>query len=383
MKETFEPPQRVAIRSWAGRIDVESLRTLRRLARWDRLAGPIVVLPDVHAAGDVCVGTVLVTEDAVLPTSVGQDLGCGMCTARLGIDADALASEDWTRLVARLWEAIPAGRRAHREVQPLPQTLLERPLSTRQLAHARAWLGARHFGTLGSGNHFVELQRGPDGVLWVTVHSGSRGAGAAVANHHARIARRDGALPWIPRGSPEADAFLADHDWAIAYAKANRTRMLDAVVEAVSGHLGERVHPGEVLDVTHNLIVREMHGGRDLLVHRKGAMPMPRGARGLIPGSMGTASYLVEGLGCEASYATSSHGAGRQLSRAEAHRRVTLKDLRRQTRHVALPPDPRVLRALVEESPVSYKDIREVLRQQEDLVRPVLRLEPRAVLKGG
>lgn len=383
MKKIFEPPQRVAICSWADRIDAESLRTLRRLARWDRLAGPIAVLPDVHAAGDVCVGTVLATEDVVLPTSIGQDLGCGMCTARLGIDADALASDDWARLVARLWETIPTGRRAHGEAQPLSKELLEIPLSTRQLDHARAWLGARHVGTLGGGNHFVELQRGPDGALWATVHSGSRGAGAAIANHHARIARRDGALPWLSRGSPEASAFLADHEWAISYAKANRARMLDLVVEAVAGHLGKSVQPCEVFDVTHNLIASETHDGRDLLIHRKGAMPMPRGARGLIPGSMGTASYLVEGLGCESSYETSSHGAGRQLSRAEAHRRVTLKDLQRQTRHVALPSDPRVWRALVEEAPASYKDIRKVLRQQEDLVRPVLRLEPRAVLKGG
>jgi tRNA-splicing ligase RtcB (3'-phosphate/5'-hydroxy nucleic acid ligase) len=269
----------------------------------------------------------------------------------------------------------------HTAPQPLPDSLRETSLSTGTLTHQRDWLGRRHIGTLGGGNHFIELQRDTLNRLWVTVHSGSRGIGAAIASHHARAATLD-TLPFIEAASQEAAAFLSDLNWALDFASENRKRMMEQVVSALTDSIGKTVSH-DFFDVAHNVITQEIHGGRTLFVHRKGAMPAAAGMRGIIPGSMGTASYIVEGLGNLASYASCSHGAGRLLSRSEARKRISLKDLRRQMQHVVYSDEHSVVAALVEEAPAAYKDIKAVLKQQSDLVKPVLRLEPLAVIKGG
>ncbi|MBI3829336.1 MAG: RtcB family protein [Planctomycetes bacterium] len=359
---------------------------MERLARSERLAGPIAVMPDVHAAGAVCVGTVFVSADAIFPTAVGQDLGCGMCAQAYPLDAGDLPRARLERLLAELGNAIPAGRRSYRRPQELPVHLKEKPLSTHALLHEREGIGRFHFGTLGGGNHFVEIQRALSGQVWMAVHSGSRGIGAAIAGHHAQAAQSRGGtgpLPWLEGDSAAARIFLEDLQWALAYAAANRRRMLDAATAALERLFEVKLGAEGFFDVAHNLISWEVHGGRLLAVHRKGAMPAHAGARGIIPGSMGTASYIVECLGAPESYASCSHGAGRRMSRTEARQRIGVKDLRRQLAHVVYPAHPGIERALVEEAPAAYKDIKEVLREQDDLVRPLLRLEPLAVLKGG
>jgi tRNA-splicing ligase RtcB (3'-phosphate/5'-hydroxy nucleic acid ligase) len=348
MRMIFEAPQRMAIHSWTDRIDAISLARLKILARWEGLAGPIAVMPDIHPAEDVCVGTILATRDAVLPTAIGLDLGCGMSSQRFEFAARELSRDDLERIVTKIMCRVPVGRKAHQAPQTLPARLSRAELSTGSLMHQNEWLGARHFGTLGGGNHFIELQTDSGGRLWCTVHSGSRGVGAAIAMHRARIAAREpkgGPLPWLERKSESAAAFLND------------------------------------LDVAHNTITREVHGGVELLIHRKGAMPARAGQCGIIPGSMGTASYIVEGLGHAASYESCSHGAGRKLSRTEARQRISLGEFSRQMAHVVLPPrcNPR---SLLEEAPSAYKDIKEVLEQQTELVRKVVRLMPLAVVKG-
>jgi len=386
MNVISDPQQKIPIYSWADRIDPLSLQRLKTLARWDRLAGPIAVMPDIHFSGDVCIGTVLVTEDCVLPTAIGEDLGCGMCSQCFDFDARALDRDALRRLVAEIMKDVPVGRRVHSTPQALSDVLRESALSTGALAHQRDWLGSRHLGTLGGGNHFIELQRDTLNRLWVTVHSGSRGIGAAIASHHARAAMShdaaEHALPFIGSHSSESNAFLADLHWALIFAAENRKRMLEQVVAILTRHIGNAI-TSDFFDVPHNVITRETHGGRTLFVHRKGAMPAAPGMRGIIPGSMGTASYIVEGLGNNASYGSCSHGAGRAYSRTEARKRISIKDFRRQMRHVVYPDSSGVETALIEEAPAAYKNIKEVLEQQTDLVKPVLRLEPLAVIKGG
>ncbi len=383
MKIIVEPEQQVEIHSWADRIDPLSLKLLRKLARWGRLAGPVAVLPDVHFSSGVCVGTVLVTRDCVLPTAIGEDFGCGMCSQRFAFEAASLARADLQELIARIQSRVPAGRQVHREPQKMPVALAARELSTKSLEHQKNWLGSRHVGTLGGGNHFVELQRDTLGQLWVTVHSGSRGIGAAIAAHHAKAAplERDAPLPAMELNSDAAAEFFTNLNWALDFAAANRRRMLEAVT-ALLRELGAEPDAASFFDVAHNVISRETHRGETLIVHRKGAMPATASRRGVIPGSMGTASYIVEGLGNSAAYASCSHGAGRRLSRTEARQRISISDLRRQMAHVLYPQMPGIERALVEEAPAAYKNIKEVLAQQADLVRPVLRLEPLAVIKG-
>ena len=190
-------------------------------------------------------------------------------------------------------------------------------------------------------------------------------------------------LPYLEIGTAEAKAFLSDLSWAVEFDVQNRKRMLDLVTEVLHRHTNSGCECTEYFDVTHNLITFETHLGKRLIVHRKGAMPAEAGRPGVIPGSMGTASYLVEGLGNSASYASCSHGAGRALSRGEAQRRIRVKDFRRQMSHVVYPEGTWMEKALIEEAPEAYKDIKAVLEQQHDLVKPILRLEPLMVLKGG
>jgi tRNA-splicing ligase RtcB len=384
VREIFDSPQRVPICCWAAEIDPLSLERLKMLARWGRLAGPIAVMPDIHFAGDVCVGTVLATDRCVLPTAIGEDLGCGMCSRSFELDAREFGRHDLERIVERIGERIPTGRRVHRQAQAMDQPLLEAALSTHSLSHQRDWLGTRHIGTLGGGNHFIELQHDPLWRLWVTVHSGSRGIGAAIASHHAKVTatRRNPSdlLPVIELETKEATNFFNDLGWALKFAAANRRRMMEEVVKVVDESSGRSIESTELFDVAHNLIGVESHGGRTLVVHRKGAMPAGAASRGIIPGSMGTASYIVDGLSHCGSYASCSHGAGRRLTRGEAHRKISRNELRRQMARVVYPRQ--IEEALIEEAPAAYKDIRDVLDQQRELVRPVLRLEPLAVVKG-
>jgi len=387
MREIHDGKQSVALHSWADRIDPLSLQSLQRLARWDRFGGPIAILPDVHTAGDVCVGTVLATRDCVIPAAVGEDLGCGMQVRGLDLDAAWFTREKLERLVANVLSDVPVGSRVHVRPQRISDALLQTQLSTSTLEHSKSWLAERHVGTLGGGSHFIELQRDTAGRLWLTIHSGSRGIGAAIATHHAKVAQTHAGphpkLGVLALNSAAADAFWNDLQWALSVAAENRRTMAERVLARIHAETGSPVREFENFDVAHNLIQREIQpDGRTLVIHRKGAMPAALGMRGIIPGSMATASYLVEGLGNPASYASCSHGAGRALSRSEARKKISVAELQRQMRHVVFPKTRGLEHALIEEAPRAYKDIKEVLAHQSDLVKPILRLEPLAVIKG-
>lgn len=343
---------RVPIRVWARRVADDAVQQLRRVAELPFVVEAVAAMPDVHVAHGIAVGTVFATEDVVVPGALGGDLGCGISAARVrGRALDLHATID---AIAR---AVPVGDAIHRR-RELPSQLCELPVSTRALDRTRRAIGGRHLGTLGGGNHFLELDRDVDGDLWILVHSGSRGIGAAIGEHHGR-----GLEP-----ARDRDAYLRDLDFALAFAAANRREILRRALEIVGDA------EGDVLDVDHNHVRRE--GG--LLVHRKGAIAAHEGARAIIPGSMGTASYVVEGRGDPRAFRSASHGAGRVMSRSEARRALPRARAEHAVRHVV----HRVRSQLVEEAPQVYRDIREVLEDEEDLVTPLLRLEPIAVLKG-
>jgi tRNA-splicing ligase RtcB len=263
----------------------------------------------------------------------------------------------------------------------VPDDLLATALSTGSLEHSRAMLARRHLGTLGGGNHFLELDRDAEGALWLLIHSGSRGLGAAIARHHARAAdaNRDG-LSGLDAKSASGTAYLRDLSWALDFAKANRQRIEARALEVLGNVIDIRLEPDAGIDIHHNFVARETWFGRELLVHRKGAVAVPRGTLALVPGSMGTASYVVEGVGAADSFGSCSHGAGRVMSRKEARMRVRPRTLAEVMRHVAYPEH--LARQLVEEAPAAYRDVVQVLEDQADLVRRRIRLEPVAVLKG-
>jgi tRNA-splicing ligase RtcB len=267
---------------------------------------------------------------------------------------------------------------------PVPDALHGGILSTNALLRTRDALAKKHIATLGGGNHFLELDHDAEGGAWLLVHSGSRGLGAAIAAHHVRAAEAgDGGVDVLAGLDVETvagRAYLDDLTWALAFARANRDALARRAIEVLAEVLGRDVEAVEHLDVHHNFVAREVWDGETLLVHRKGAVCVPRGTRAVVPGSMATASYVVEGLGCAMAFDSCSHGAGRVLTRTEARARIRPQALARDMRRIVWPEH--LARKLVEEAPAAYRAIGDVLDAQSDLVKRERRLSPIAVLKG-
>lgn len=338
----------------------------------------IAVMPDVHLARDVCVGTVVGVDGFVYPQAVGGDIGCGIATVRLAppgawsLDAAAAA-----RLLAAWQERVPVVRHARARDVPVPECeRLELPGRTRRDL-------AVEFGTIGRGNHFVELQSDADGGLWLVAHSGSRALGPAIRDRHVRAANQGGAgragLVALPVDGA-AGEYLAAHDAAIAFAGANRRAIADAAAGAAADVLGVVPDWSTWCEVVHNFVRREQHLGEWLWVHRKGACSARDGEPGIVPGSMGTATYHVVGRGCAAALQSSSHGAGRCLPRGQARRRISRRQLERDLDGVCF--DRRLTGRIADEAPGAYKDIDKVMRAQRELVRIERRLVPLLVHKG-
>ena len=369
------------VRKWlAEPLPRDVAAALERLAASDDVRR-IAVMPDVHLAADVCVGTVVATGSTLYPNAVGGDIGCGV--AAMAFDGEAAVLDDEraaARVLAGLYRAIPFARHGRKAGGRLPPDLAARPLSAPSL---EAGKGEASFqvGTLGSGNHFVELQADDEGRLWLMLHSGSRGIGQAIRDHHlASCTTGRRGLRFLEAASPEGQAYLDDVGWALEYAEANRRALVDAVLDVAERALGVRGDESSRVSCNHNHVRRESHGGEDLWVHRKGAMSAARGEPGLLPGSMGTRSFHVEGRGCEEALSSSAHGAGRRLSRTDARRTLSARDVARELRAVFY--DHRRAASLREEAPSAYKDVDDVLRAQHELVRVVRRLRPLLSFKG-
>lgn len=388
MMPAIYPPegegQRVPVVAWSRALSAATLRQLRRLASEPYVVDRVAAMPDAHVAEGVAVGTVFATEDAIVPAALGGDLGCGVAALRFGPGAPSKPGRrELERLLEGLAKAVPVGEACQpgRGV-PLPEALASSPLSTRSLERRRDALAPRHLGTLGGGNHFLELDRDAGGSLWLLVHTGSRGMGAAVRAHHGRAAEVPGGgelAPLSVREGPGA-AYLADLGWALAFARENRRRLIERASEVVADVFGLEPEAEGAVDVHHNYVEAEEHGGRRLLVHRKGAVSAREGESVIVPGSMGTATYLARGLGNELAFASCPHGAGRVMTRSEARRQVSQAELRRAMGRVVF--DAERSGSLVEEAPQVYRPIGEVFEDGAGLAQPVLRLEPLAVLKG-
>jgi len=381
MRVLFDPDrQKVPVRVWARKIDDETERQLQHLASQPYVVDFVCAMADAHVSSGIAVGSVFATEHTVVPRALGGDLGCGMSATRLS-SSSQLDRKLLERLVTDLGRAIPTGDATHRgKGADAPEALFSKPLSTRSLEHDRERLVRRHLGTLGGGNHFIELDRDTEGDLWLLIHSGSRGLGAAVAAHHVRVAGEVDDLAGIGTRTEEGAAYLADVAWALMFARANREALRHRAIAALGHHLQDLVISEDTIDIHHNFVAQETWRGRDLLVHRKGAVAVPSGTLALIPGSMGTASYIVEGMGNEASFGSCSHGAGRVMSRKQTHAAIRPAAFEQSMRRVVYPE--KIAKRLIEEAPAAYRDIGEVLDDQRDLVRRVKRVEPLAVLKG-
>lgn len=366
----------VPVLAWSTALRPDTAKQLTRLAEQPWVVHHVAAMPDAHVSDGVAVGSVFATRDVVVPGALGTDLGCGVSAVRFEtaprFDRRALEAllDAWT-------QRIPVGDEEHRRpLFDVSRTLFDAPLSTNELERTRTRLVPRHLGTLGGGNHFVELDRAHDGTTWLLVHTGSRGLGGAIGHHHGRIAGQLGALSL---DAPDGRAFWSDLSWALSFAKANRDAIMTQALAAARDVLGLEPDEDSRLDLHHNFAQREEHVGEACIVHRKGAIHAPEGRLALIPGSMGTASYVVRGRGHAAAFTSASHGAGRVMTRREARARISRHHLERQLRGVVFDESrPH----LVEEAPTAYRDVMEVLEDEVDLVEPVLRLEPLVVLKG-
>lgn len=385
------------VKSWCDALDAAAAEQAAHLAKHPKVVGHVALMPDAHVGFGMPIGGVIATADAVIPNAVGVDIGCGMAAVQTNLPADRLENVPWVRMLMReVKQLIPMGEgHAHREPQAWEG--LEQIARDAGWCDARAMdLAARNLGTLGGGNHFIEIQAGSDGFVWLMLHSGSRNLGSRIAEFYHRRAQTwlerhppegtgvEPDLAWLDTRSEEGRAYVRDMTFALGYARENRRRMMDRFKEAVARAARQVAFPREI-NIHHNYAAEETHFGRTVWVHRKGATSARDGEWGIIPGSMGTHSFIVQGLGNEDSLLSSSHGAGRSMGRKEACRKLSLNKCNAAMRGVVF--DGFAARGRnggydLEEAPQAYKDIDRVMESQRDLTRAVIRLDPKGVLKG-
>nr|WP_155073673.1 RtcB family protein [Streptomyces taklimakanensis] len=382
---------------WADPATVEdgAMRQLHNVSTLPWIEG-LAVMPDVHYGKGATVGSVIAMRGAVCPAAVGVDIGCGMSAVRTSLTANDLPG-DLSRLRSRIERAIPVGFALHDDpVAPgrlhgVPgagwDDFWSRFDGLAEEVRFRRERAARQMGTLGGGNHFVEVCLDEDGAVWLMLHSGSRNIGKELAEHHIGVARKlphnrdlvDRDLAVFTADTPQMAAYRNDLFWAQEYARRNRAVMMALLKDVVRKEFKKARPTFEpVISCHHNYVAEERYDGVDLLVTRKGAIRAGSGEYGIIPGSMGTGSYIVKGLGNAAAFNSASHGAGRRMSRNAAKRRFTARDLAEQTRGVECRKDSGV----VDEIPAAYKPIEQVLDRQRDLVEVVAKLRQVVCVKG-
>ncbi len=394
------------LKAWTGDLEVEqeAVQQLRNIAALPILAGHVAVMPDVHMGKGATVGSVIPTRAAIIPAAVGVDIGCGMCAVRTSLKAydlpDSLAD-----IRSRIEAVVPVGFNSHDKAvilrrEGLVGLALER--KSADLARRYETLRIMEFigrhdhkrtfnqmGTLGGGNHFIELCLDEADDVWIMLHSGSRNIGKTIgetainmAKEIARKAERhlvDRDLAWLDEGSLEFEAYIEGMHWAQEYAAHNRNLMLFQVAKVLAEVFGREVALRETaVNCHHNFTQAEVHFGEKVWITRKGAVSAREGELGIIPGSMGAKSFIVRGRGNAQAYCSCSHGAGRRMSRGEAKRRFSLVDLVEQTKGVECRKDA----AVIDEIPAAYKDIDAVMAAQSDLVEVEHTLKQVMCIKG-
>ena len=358
------------------KLDKEIEHRLQLMSKSSGVKG-IAVMPDVHLAGDVCNGIVLATQNKLYPQAVGGDIGCGYLSVCLDADANQLNEDLAAFILSKLYQSVPIIKQR----KPL-ESALSLELSSKSLQNASQREGRLQLGTLGRGNHFIELQSDQNRRLCLLIHSGSRAMGQLISDHHLSHATVDSnsGLKFLDAESEAGLRWLNDHNWARAYAASNRLTMLDAIQSQILIPLGIRTVHRSTIHLDHNHVESEIHNGDQFWVHRKGAQRLLPDETGVVPGSMGTTTYLVSGRECVAAFHSCAHGAGRKLRRKEAAKALSTRLLQREMNGVWF--DQRKRKRLLDEAPSAYKDIRKVMKAQSELVRIVGSRKPVLSFKG-
>jgi tRNA-splicing ligase RtcB (3'-phosphate/5'-hydroxy nucleic acid ligase) len=361
--------------AWASVLDANTIEQARVASRLPIVPTHVALMPDAHLGIGATVGSVIPTDGAVIPSAVGVDIGCGMIAVETSLSSSSLP-DDLERYLVRLNEVMPAGLgKWHAEVKPAAERWFAANPCPVPLTQKQEHTVVVQLGTLGSGNHFFEVCLDERDVAWVVLHSGSRGIGNQLAQHHIskakELAKAEGTpledpdLAYFLEGTPAFEEYIAAMLWSQAYAFANRAAMMDAAVASLL-ELAGTGREVDRINSHHNFAVRERHDGRDLWITRKGAVRARAGDRGVIPGSMGAKTFIVRGLGNALSYDSCAHGAGRRMSRTAARKQISLDELSAAMEgRVWLRSDAE---RLIDEAPAAYKDIEQVMRDQTDLV---------------
>lgn len=389
---------RIPILSWCNNVEKTAMDQAVNLSRHSQVWSHVAIMADCHPGYGMPIGGVIACVNAVIPYAVGVDIGCGIVAVRTDTSAASITKADLRGIVDEAGRFIPTGEgHSHRS-----------PQKWEQFNRLPGWidkrgreLAVRSLGTLGGGNHFLEVQEGDDGYIWLMIHSGSRNIGYRIANHHHSIAlkhcRNHGEvlpakdLSFLPVESNDGRDYIKDMEFALEYAMENRKRLMESFKEIYAGIINDARFCDQV-NIHHNYAALENHFGRDVWVHRKGATSARKGQEGIIPGSMGTHSYIVQGLGNPDSFCSCSHGAGRVMGRREASRKLTLGNCNASMKDVVWSGWKKYSgfgkrkkgAPLLDlsEAPDAYKSIEEVMEAQKDLVKPLVRLNPLGVVKG-
>ncbi len=388
---------RVPVKVYTSELEPGARAQLVNVSQLPIVHHHVAAMPDVHLGIGATVGSVIPTLRAIIPAAVGVDIGCGMIAARTSLTASDLDERRLKKVFDQISRDVPVGFEQHEErdaradaakrFQRALRRILDRhPGIAKRVGKRSHWV--RQLGTLGGGNHFIEVCLDEAGNVWVMLHSGSRGIGNAIGTYFIELARReaerdalllpDRSLAYFAEGARHFDDYVDAVGWAQDYAQVNRAEMMALVLAALARHLPAFEVTREAVNCHHNYVERERHYGEQVWVTRKGAIRAGEGELGIIPGSMGTRSYIVRGRGSAESFDSCAHGAGRRMSRGQAQKQFSTGDLQRQTEGVLCRKDKGVL----DEIPGAYKDIDEVMANQSDLVEVLHTLKQVICVKG-
>jgi tRNA-splicing ligase RtcB len=382
--------EKIPIKLWLEDIEEGALSQARNMANLPYSFKYIAIMPDSHQGYGMPIGGVLATKGVIVPNAVGVDIGCGMCALKTNLNS--ISTETLKKIMSGIREIVPLGFDHHKEKQdialmPSTETIVKNGMVERQFESAR-----KQIGTLGGGNHFIEIQKGSDGHIWIMIHSGSRNIGLKVAEHYNKMAQnlnerwhsaveKSKNLAFLPIETQEAKDYFNEMQYCVDFAFANRKLMMDNIVSVFTGCFNGNFSELEFVNIAHNYARWEHHYNTNVIVHRKGATSAKEGETGIIPGSQGTKSYIVKGKGNAESFESCSHGAGRVLGRKQAERTLYLEA------EIARLDEKGIIHSIrsksdLDEAPGAYKNIDIVMENQNDLVDIVVELSPLAVIKG-
>lgn len=391
MREIYDKDnQKIPVKLWLDNVEESALKQINNLSNLPFSFHHIAIMPDCHTGYGMPIGGVLATNRVVIPNAVGVDIGCGMCAVKTSIRE--ISIDNLKKIMGLIRKCIPVGFNHHKEKQDewfMPKTSLD--VDNSKVICKEYNSALKQIGTLGGGNHFIEIQRGNDDVIWIMIHSGSRNLGYKVANYYNKLAQelnekwfsivpKEWELAFLPIETKEAQDYLSEMNYCVDFALANRELMMRNIKGCFYDVL-EDVEFEPIINIAHNYAVWENHFDKNVIVHRKGATLARKGTIGIIPGSQGTKSYIVRGLGNKDSFESCSHGAGRIMGRKEAINKLDLDNEICKLNNQGIVHSIRHQQDL-DEASGAYKDITKVMDNQKDLVEILVELQPLAVIKG-